>query len=389
MQDRTPSPWRYVALAALASMVAQSFGRFTYPLLLTAIQGDLGLTYTIAGSLASANLVAYMVGTLLVTWMATRWRPTRMIHLGMAVSALGLGLAAVARSAWVLAIALSITGLAGAIIWVPAPVVGSALLPVHQKGLGFGFVGSGIGVGVVISGFAAAELRSSLGDPAWRVLYRWEFFAALLLLALVLMWMRPTGASVAGGVKLSAIREVPGWRWLLWAYAIFAVCYSLFNTYLVAMLEDDRGFDPVLASRMFLILGAATVIGGPLSGKVSDAIGRPRTMLYGFLLMAAAALLVRWGPFGVVVPATIAFGFGFSGVPASIGAHIGDHTRLDSFAAAFGFATLAFGVAQMIAPQVGGILADELGSFDMVFLLSAVTGLIGAWMAIMLLRRAP
>ncbi len=389
MQERRPSPWRYVALAALASMVAQSFGRFTYPLLLTAIQGDLGLTYTIAGSLASANLVAYMLGSILVTWMATRWRPTRMIHVGMAISVAGLGLASIAGNGWVLAAALFITGLAGAIIWVPAPVVGSAFLPLHQKGLGFGLVGSGIGLGVVLSGWVAAELRSTLGDPAWRVLYRWEFFAGIVLLAVIVRWMRPTGAAVSGGVKLSAIRTVPGWRWLLWAYAAFAVCYSLFNTYLVAMLEDDRGFDPVLASRMFLILGAATIFAGPVSGKVSDAIGRPRTMLYGFLIMSAAALIVRWGPLGAVIPATILFGLGFSGVPASIGAYIGDHTELDSFAAAFGVATLAFGLAQMIAPQIGGIIADQLGGFDMVFVLSSVTGIGGAFTAAMLLRRSP
>lgn len=388
MQDRRPSPWRYVVLAALASMVAQSFGRFTYPLLLTAIQGDLGLTYTIAGSIASANLVAYMIGSIAVTWMATRWRPTRVIHFGMMISVVGLGLAAISASAWTLAAALFITGFAGAIIWVPAPVVGSAFLPLHQKGLGFGLVGSGIGLGVVISGFMAAELRSNLGDPAWRVLYRWEFFAALVLLVLVLLFMRPTGASMSGGVKLSAIRTVPGWHWLLGAYAAFAVCYSLFTTYLVAMLEDDRAFDAALASRMFLIVGAASIVAGPLAGKLSDAIGRPRTMLYGFLILAFAALAVRWGPLWLVIPATIVFGFGFSAVPASIGAHIGDHTELESFAAAFGVATLAFGMAQMIAPQVGGILADVLGSFDMVFIVSALAGLSGATMSVLLLRRS-
>ena len=39
---------------------------------------------------------------------------------------------------------------------------------------------------------------------------------------------------------------------------------------------------------------------------------------------------------------------------------------------AYSAATLAFGVAQMASPQVGGVIADWQGSFTAVFLLSAV-----------------
>jgi len=44
----------------------------------------------------------------------------------------------------------------------------------------------------------------------------------------------------------------------------------------------------------------------------------------------------------------------------------------------FSAATLAFGVAQMVAPQVGGALADWLDSFTAVFLLSIAIGAVGA-----------
>ena len=58
--------------------------------------------------------------------------------------------------------------------------------------------------------------------------------------------------------------------------------------------------------------------------------------------------------------AIAAFGAGlmFSGMPALIIAHIVDHTTPDTYGPAFSAATLAFGVTQMISPQVGGLLAD-------------------------------
>ncbi len=44
----------------------------------------------------------------------------------------------------------------------------------------------------------------------------------------------------------------------------------------------------------------------------------------------------------------------------------------------YAVATLAFGIAQVTSPQVGGLLADLTGSFTVVFLLSCGVALLGA-----------
>ena len=79
----------------------------------------------------------------------------------------------------------------------------------------------------------------------------------------------------------------------------------------------------------------------------------------------------------------------FSGMPALIIAHIVDHTTPDTYGPAFSAATLAFGVTQMISPQVGGLLADYLGSFTWVFVLSACVSFVGAGFASRLHNRSP
>ena len=58
-----------------------------------------------------------------------------------------------------------------------------------------------------------------------------------------------------------------------------------------------------------------------------------------------------------------------------------DNTTVDDYGPSFAAATLAFGVAQMLSPQLGGFIADLTGSFTAVFLLSsalAATGMIAA-----------
>tara|TARA_B100000809_G_scaffold186401_1_gene184563 strand:+ start:1224 stop:1409 length:186 start_codon:yes stop_codon:yes gene_type:complete len=48
------SGWTTVLLIALASAVAQSFGRFTYGVLLPAVRDDMGITNTQAGFIGAA-----------------------------------------------------------------------------------------------------------------------------------------------------------------------------------------------------------------------------------------------------------------------------------------------------------------------------------------------
>ena len=68
----------------------------------------------------------------------------------------------------------------------------------------------------------------------------------------------------------------------------------------------------------------------------------------------------------------------FAGMPTMITAHIVAHTDTNTYGPAFSAATLAFGVTQMISPQIGGTLADVFGSFTWVFVLSAAVAFVGA-----------
>jgi hypothetical protein len=70
-----PSPWVLVALIALASGVAQAFGRFSYALLLPAIDRDLLGSYAVAGLIGTANVAMYLLGTLAVSAVSRRAAP--------------------------------------------------------------------------------------------------------------------------------------------------------------------------------------------------------------------------------------------------------------------------------------------------------------------------
>ncbi|MDX2378856.1 MAG: MFS transporter [Acidimicrobiia bacterium] len=379
----TERVWLVIALVMASACVAQAFGRFTWGVVLPDARDDLlGGSNTIAGLFGTLNVTAYLLGTLAVSWASSKVTLVGLMRIGLVISTTALGLAAFAPSGPVLGLALFAMGLGGAVIWIPAPAISARALPPHRAGMAVGLVGSGIGIGIVFAG----AMASLLGDDAdgWQLVYRVEFAIAVVVLIGAFAGLRSHGdrPAVAGGFGgFAALRTVRAWIPATVAYAAFGFAYILVIGFLVARLEDDSGFSSSEASAMFSLLGAATVVGGLSLGPLSDRIGRRVTLTAAFVLFAASGLLLLTGEQPWVAIAAVGVGLMFSGMPALIIAHIVDNTDADTYGPAFSAATLAFGVTQMISPQIGGALADAMGSFTWVFVLSAAVSLVGAGFA--------
>ncbi len=368
-----PGRWMVFAVVPLAAMVAQSFGRFTYAAILPALQEDLAISYTLAGSFGTANLVAYLVGSAAVSWATTRFALSAMIKGGLIASVGGLFLLWWSPNLGVLVLGMVVTGLAGAFIWIPAPGVVAAMANPARRGLAIGMVGAGLGVGFVVTG----ELVRMQINAGWRTIYRGEALFGLFVLVAAFAVLRYTTSVAASRPSLDAIRTVPGWIPLVAAYSAYGLSISLFVNFLVARLEEDAAFTPESAAVAFSMMGVASIFGGPIFGPISDRFGRSLAMQVGFAGMAGAALLALvdrqpWPVLGAVL-----FGLAFTGVPTALAAHISDHVDQRAFGAAFGLITLSFGAGQILAPQLGGWLGDITGSFTLVFVVSAVAAVVG------------
>jgi predicted MFS family arabinose efflux permease len=365
--------WALVGIVVAATMVSQAFGRFAYALVLPSVQRDLEISYTLAGTLGTLNLAAYLAASFGIAWLSTRMAPDRIMRTGIWICVVGLAGMSWSPNLGVVVASMLVTGAAGATIWIPAPAVSSSLVPPARRALAIGTIGTGIGLGFVSAGWVAR----AVGDD-WRAVYRFETVVAVATAVLLWVFLRVPAEAETRAPSLRALGLVPNWRLVFATYGGFGLSMSLFVNYFVARLEEDSGYPPTTTALVFALFGVASIFGGPLYGGTSDRTGRRPALLVGYASMAIASLtlLVGSGPWPWL--AAVAFGLAFAGVPATTAAYLRDHLSAREFGSAFGVITLAFGVGQLLGPQVGGYLGETLASFSTVFHLAAGVAAVAA-----------
>lgn len=169
--------------------------------------------------------------------------------------------------------------------------------------------------GWVISGFAAGQIA---GIPVGTLLasgfgYRAPFllFAVVVALAFVLVFVAlPQPAVGRAGTPLSLGSAVDGYRVLLArrdvaaATVVFFVMFggnALYTTFLPTWLTVTVGVGAGAIATLFLLGGLSNAVVGPLSGSLSDKLGRKRIIVVASVGLAALMALTPFvGSFPLV-----------------------------------------------------------------------------------------
>ena len=382
--------WTTVILIALAAAVGQAFGRFGYGVLLPAVRDDLGISNTLAGLVGAANVGAYLLGTLMVAWATSRFLLINVMRVGLAFATLGLLIASLAGSPWVLAAGLFVAGIGGAFLWIPAPVIAADALPAHRRPLAVGLMSSGIGVGVMFVSILSGILRPIEGDSAWSSVYEIQFFIGVGVLIAVLLLVRHQQAAPSGGAGFGgfiALQRMPGWLPHIIAYSTFGFMYLLILGFLTTRLEDDGIWSSVDAAFAFTLVGFTMIFGGPTFVIIAQRIGVRLTLALAFALWPIFVGVILTGYELPVLAACVGIGFLFGAIPTLMTLYVVENTTAQDYGPSFAAATLAFGFAQTISPPIGGFIADLTGSFTFVFLLAAFMSIIGLFAALRLPRQ--
>ena len=376
---------RQVVLIMLSGAVSQGFARFTYPFVLPQMRHDLLGSYSAAGAVGAVNLGSYLAGVFAVTWISRRMESTALLKCGLVLTSAGLLLVALAPNLLVVVVGMAAVGLFSAAVWVPAAGIVSAHAPEHRRGLAFGITVAGIGLSIAVTGQLVALVHRLAGPDAWRPVWGIEAGLAAVILLLQLVLLERLPGEHAPDTTRRALRELmPAPRRLLVSYFLYGASYAIFTNYLVAAAQNDLGLSSTGAAQAYSALGIASIFGGLVLGRVSDRIERRTVLGWAVLGTGLLCLLVPIGAGVLTVPVALLYGLLMTGVGSVLFAYISDCVPQAFVAAAFGTITLSLGLSQLVAPPLGGWLADRTGGFAVSYLVAAVAGVLAGVLALRL-----
>jgi MFS family permease len=376
-----------VLLIAACAAVSQGFARFTYAFVLPQMTAELLGSYSAAGVLGAVNLGSYLFGVFIVTSFGHRVEATRLLKLGLASVAAGLALVGMAPNYTLLVTGMAMIGVCSAAVWIPSAGIVSARAPERRRGVAFGLTTAGIGLSITSIGIVTTLVHRVFGDDAWRQVWLGEAGLAAAILLLQLVWLRPAHVEQIVRSDRVPIRTLmPGFRRMMSCYFLYGASYALFTSYLIAALQSG-GLSLGGASRTYSILGLASMVGGLVVGRVSDHLSRRIVLASSIVVTGLLCLVIPLDLIGITTPVAICYGLLMTGVGTVLVAYVSDVVPARFVPSAFGTITLSLGTSQLLAPPIGGWLADLTGSFDATYLLAAATGVAGGLIAFTLPKR--
>jgi MFS family permease len=143
----------------------------------------------------------------------------------------------------------------------------------------------------------------------------------------------------------------------------------------------------VIAANILAISGATGIPGNFILGGLGDIIGNRKVFIIGFCLMAAALcwLLISselWMLYLFAVIFGLTFGMGAVEPPLCV-----ELFGLKSLGMIFGAVSLAYTTGAAVGPIIAGYIYDSTHSYFGAILLSAVIGIIGVILAILIKPR--
>lgn len=348
-------------------MVAMGIGRFAFTPILPLMQRDLGISYSLAGGLASLNYAGYLAGALLCAVWPRVLRSTfvNASALGVCIVAtLGMGLTN--SPFWWGALRL-VTGFASAILFVVIAVEVSEILVRSRHSRWASALYGGIGLGIAMSG-AVVPLLDWLGG--WRAAWLgMGMLSVLLALGGIVLAGKsraaievPDGATPAGGNLVGITR-------LASAYFLEGMGYIVSATFLVTMIAHTPGLGR-FAPWSWVVVGLAAAPSTMIWQQIACRVGVRSALTLAFLLQACGIVLssVATHAFSTALAAVI-FGGTFLGIVALTMAEGGRRAGTQGRRAA-AILTVCFGAGQVVGPPLAGLLADQQGDFMLPLLLA-------------------
>ena len=385
MTQAQKRPWLVLAGLALGVTVTNGFARFSYGLILPAMQSDLGWNYAQAGWLNTANALGYIAGAILTMLMIGRYSATSLFSFGLVTTNLALLATGLSAELWWQTLWRILVGFFGALSFSTAGVLAAGLFPndPRRNAMAIAIVfGTGGGLAIVLSGASLPLFLEHYGADHWPL--AWVIIAAICLLFLPLCLWSAAKLKSPASKRAEAAKPLPVTQ--IWAqlagYAGFGLGYIVFLTFLSAWMTQQAASATFIAA-VWILLGLCICM-SPLVWRpilARHASGLPLAMILSCIALGSALPVLFPGNLSLLLAAVI-FGLSVFMAPSAVTNFTRQNLPAHSWGAAISLFTVVFAVAQTLGPYAAGLLGDLAGDIGISLLGASGLLLLGALIAL-------
>lgn len=300
LYDRNSKLHNYLILLALWLMVfsASSQVMIVAPIL-PRIGEALAVKQSLLGMLVTSYAVMLSVFALITGPISDRLGRRSVLLMGSGAMAVALYLHGLADTYGSLLAARALAGAAGGMLSGAAVAYVGDYFPYHRRGWANGWIMSGIAVGQILGIPAGTIIADQMG-------FRWPFllFACVMTASTLMIWrfvpqpdvpLDPNPLSIRRAIKnyvLLVRNTAVGVGTATYFLMFFSV--GLYVIYLPTWLEETLNVGGKEIASLFLVGGLASVIAGPVAGRLSDTIGRKPLIVSSCVGLGVAMLLTTY-----------------------------------------------------------------------------------------------
>ena len=384
--------------------------RLSFGVFFKSLASDFGLNRAETSGVYSAHMLLSCLFAIVCGWGVDKFGPKILVALMGFFIGLSLILTSQTHSLWQLCVVYSFLFAVGA-----GGVFGVLMSIIvrwfdRKRGLAIGLTTSGIGLGTIIMPPLSTYLIANLG---WRMSYVVIGLMAWLLIipmALLLkkdpgeMGLLPDGAkSDEDKTERSDLRETGsqssrfsllralktrnfccmGFSWVLFSFCVYMVI-----THIVPHVTD-MGIPAMRAATILSLIGAISIPGRLLMGRMSDSIGRKTTSILCALFLAGTILwLICSKDLWMFYLFAVVFGFFYGGLDVCTTALVGDLFGLRHIGTLMGTLSAGWSLGGAAGPLIGGIVYDISNDYAVAFSLN-VAAMILIAILVALMKREP
>jgi predicted MFS family arabinose efflux permease len=370
----TKSAFSWITLwASLLFVVILGFSRLSYGMFLPGIQREIGGSYGQLGILGTVNFIGYLVGTLCLSPLISKFPEQKPVINRLSCFLLGLAMIGssfshhfVQLGLWRFAI-----GLFSAFATVLVLSIAMEAVRETERGVASGLIWLGGSAGVLVTGLFAPITIDPSHLQGWR--YAWAsmgVFGVIASFGFELVTVKkgssrkirsPSVLSLGHENVYSFLLNPKKLLFLIGSYFFFGWGYIIYFTYLIPYLVS-KGVPSLYAGLIWSTIGFAGLFNGWIGGKAIDRWPSGYTLASGLALGTLGVIGVTTNnlfitALGAVILGMVSFITPPLMTTALLRRQVSDHI----YAKCLSVATAFFASGQIIGPIVGGMGVERYG----------------------------